>query len=201
MSGELNSQLIMPLGYAGRIVRAGHPVLHRPAAAITDLKSAESKALAAVMLDHMAEANGVGLAAPQIGIGLRAIVFWVPRERIAPEEMAATEDADEDSESVHILYNPKFTPLGDQMEAGIEGCLSIPDICGMVTRYYGIRYSGYDLNGNWREREAYGYHARIVQHEIDHLDGILYPSRMTELSTLVYNDELAAARESRADPS
>ena len=199
MSDELKSELIIPLGYEKRIVRAGHPVLHRRATEVTDLKTAETKTLAAVMMAHMAEANGVGLAAPQIGVGLRAIVFWVPHDRVSPEELDNDEDGLAKDETIYTLFNPKFEAIGSEMEAGIEGCLSIPGLCGMVSRYYAIRYSGYDLNGKWQEREAFGFHARVVQHEIDHLNGILYPERMTELRTLVYNDELAAAREKTLD--
>ncbi|MCX8500683.1 MAG: peptide deformylase [Alphaproteobacteria bacterium] len=195
MVADFNSDLITPLGYAGRIVRAGHPVLHRVASEVTDISAAEAQILAKFMTAHMAEADGVGLAAPQIGVGLRAIVFWVPRSRFSAEELQNPAADQADSEAVYTLFNPRFAPLGEEMEAGIEGCLSIPGLCGMVSRYRAIRYGGYDLDGNWREKEAFGFHARVVQHEIDHLDGILYPEKMTDLRSLVYNEELIAARE------
>ena len=193
MVADFNTDLITPLGYAGRIVRAGHPALHRPARPITDISAAEAQILAKIMALHMTEANGVGLAAPQIGISLRAIVFWLPRERLARELPTDPNPNTTETEAIHTLLNPQFEPIGDEMEAGIEGCLSIPGLCGMVSRYRAIRYSGWDLNGTRQEHEAFGFHARVVQHEIDHLNGILYPERMTDLRSLVYNEELIAA--------
>ena len=137
----------------------------------------------------MADAPGIGLAAPQIHVPARIVVFYVPEQRM-PEG--------EDGIPLTALINPVIEPLGDDMEEGIEGCLSLPEMQGMVPRYTRIRYRAIGPNGKPFEREAEGYHARVVQHECDHLDGILYPMRMRDLSSFGYGEEMQ--RGLRAEP-
>lgn len=162
----------------------GHPVLRSPAAPIADPTAPELRALAADMVETMVAADGVGLAAPQIGVSLRLIVFTVPVERREPSE---AEDAPE--EELTILANPAITVLDPGPVLGAEGCLSIPGLRGQVPRAARIRYRGQQLDGSWLEREASGFHARVVQHEVDHLDGILYLDRMPDLRRLAFTNE------------
>lgn len=131
--------------------------------------------------ETMEKHNGVGLAAPQVGINLQLVVFGMDCSERYP-------DADPIPKTV--LINPQIEPIGDEMEEEWEGCLSIPGLRGVVPRYRQVRYSGCDLNGNHFEREVDGFHARVVQHECDHLQGILYPQRMTDASQLVPEEEL-----------
>ncbi|MEP3112685.1 peptide deformylase [Nisaea sp.] len=171
---------------AHQIVRMGAPVLGRRADEILDPASEEIAALAADMADSMAAAGGVGLAAPQIGVPKRIIVFKVPGER-------ATAAANDGPLELQILINPEIEPLSGEMELGWEGCLSIPGLKGEVPRYRKIAYRGVDLQGEKVLRQAEGFHARVVQHEVDHLDGILYPERMTDMRRIGYGEELLQA--------
>lgn len=175
------------------IVKMGNPVLRRVAEQIKDLGDEEIRNLVIDMRDSMAEVGGVGLAAPQIGISLSLVIFEVPAARMQ------SEDGDEENAKAlpsTVLINPVITPLGEEKELGWEGCLSVPGLRGLVPRYTRIRYTGIDLDGNSVDVEAYGFHARVVQHECDHLDGILYPERMTDLKYLVYESEMQAFMES-----
>lgn len=165
-----------------KIARMGHPVLRRRADALTEPGDAETRRLARDMVETMIDANGVGLAAPQIHVPLRLIVFRVPSERQRAEDGAAPA-------GVSVLVNPEWVPLGEDRVAGWEGCLSIPGLRGVVPRFNRIRYRGFDLNGQPVECEAGGFHARVVQHEIDHLDGVLYFDRMSDLSQLGFEEE------------
>ena len=133
------------------------------------------------MRDTMAHLNGAGLAAPQIGVGLRVVIFGVHANPRYPdvEEVPDT-----------VLINPVLTPLGEEMEEGWEGCLSVPGMRGAVPRYKRLRYSGYDELGRHFEREVQDFHARVVQHEVDHLNGILYPMRIRDLSKFGFNEAL-----------
>ncbi len=167
----------------------GDPILRAQAAPIAVPDSADIITLARNMVETMVAGHGVGLAAPQIGIGQRLIVFCVPDSRV---EAA-------DAVPLQILINPSLTPLGDEHVMGLEGCLSLPGLRGMVPRYQRIGYSGYDLAGNWIEREAEGFHARVVQHEIDHLDGVMYLDRMADMSTLVHESVLRRRIEQETD--
>ena len=167
-----------------KIARMGHPVLLPPAEPIGDPTTRDVRHLIENMVETMEDADGVGLAAPQVHISRRVIIFKAPAERMAEDE--ATSEA----VPTTALINPEFEPLGDEMALGWEGCLSIPGLTGAVPRYTGIRYRGLSTTGQEIEREALGFHARVVQHEIDHLDGILYTMRMTDLSTLAFNEEL-----------
>lgn len=171
---------------AQQIVRMGALVLSRRADEIQDLASEKIAALAEDMADSMAAAGGVGLAAPQIGISKRIIVFKVPGER-------ATAAANDGPLELQVLINPEIEPLSGEMELDWEGCLSIPGLKGEVPRYRKIAYRGFDLQGEKVLRQAEGFHARVVQHEVDHLDGILYPERMTDMRRFGYGEELLQA--------
>jgi peptide deformylase len=129
--------------------------------------------LIADMRDTMAHLNGAGLAAPQIGVPLRVVIFGVTRNPRYP-------DAEEVPDTV--LVNPVITPSGAEMEEDWEGCLSVPGMRGVVPRFKTLRYQGFDESGNPIDRSVAGFHARVVQHECDHLDGILYPMRMRDMS-------------------
>ena len=176
------------------IVKMGNPVLRGIADSIDDPTSEEIRALVDDMKDSLAEVGGVGLAAPQIGVPLSLVIFEVPADRMQ------SEDGEGESPAVAlpptILVNPQITPMGDEQVLGWEGCLSVPGLRGLVPRYTHIRYTGLDLQGNEVDVEATGFHARVVQHECDHLIGILYPQRMTDLSYLVYESEMQAFMES-----
>jgi peptide deformylase len=134
------------------------------------------------MQDTMAHLSGAGLAAPQIGVPLRVVIFGTgaPNPRYPNAEIVP----------YTILINPILTPLGDAIEQGWEGCLSVPGMRGLVPRYRQLRYRGVDPRGAPIEREVGGFHARVVQHEVDHLDGILYPMRIADLSQFGFNEEL-----------
>ncbi len=142
---------------------------------------ADLDALIADMRDTMRAENGVGLAAPQIGVGVRVVIFGLTQNPRYPdaEEVPYTE-----------LVNPVITPLGDEMEEGWEGCLSVPGLRGVVPRHRRIRYEGVDPQGNRIVREVEGFHARVVQHECDHLDGILYPMRVRDFTRFGFIEEL-----------
>jgi peptide deformylase len=133
------------------------------------------------MLDTMEALNGAGLAAPQIGVPLRVVIFGVKRNPRYPdaEEVPYT-----------VLINPEIQPLGEEMEEGWEGCLSVPGMRGLVPRYRRIRYKGYDQYGSPIERDVAQFHARVVQHECDHLDGILYPMRIHDLRNFGFTEVL-----------
>ena len=161
----------------------GHPVLRRRAAAIDDPTEAGVRQLAAHMVETMDDAQGIGLAAPQIHVSRRLIVFQVPEDRLEEGEPPGPP-------GVTVLVNPEVAPVGEDIAFGIEGCLSIPDLRGVVPRHRSIVYRGTTPEGERIEREATGLHARVVQHEVDHLDGILFLDRMTDLSSLSFESEL-----------
>ena len=161
----------------------GHPVLSRPADPVDDPTDSSIAMLVGDMVETMLDAPGVGLAAPQVHVPLRVVVYHVPKGRAEAEESEAVE--------LSALINPVLTPLDDETDLGREACLSLPGMSGLVPRYRRIGLSALDLAGNAIEREASGFHARVLQHECDHLDGILYPMRMEDLSSFGYNEELA----------
>lgn len=171
-----------------KIARMGHPVLARPAAPVADATAPEIHRLVADMIETMADAPGIGLAAPQVHVPLRVVVFRVPAER--GEDADAETDVETGDVPLTVLVNPEIAPLGEDMESAIEACLSLPGMAGMVPRHVRIRYRATTLEGAALERIAEGYHARVVQHECDHLDGILYPMRMVDLSTFGYVEEM-----------
>ncbi|HET7198186.1 MAG TPA: peptide deformylase [Burkholderiales bacterium] len=163
------------------VLRMGDPRLLQPSAELTRFNSEELSALLADMRDTMAHLSGAGLAAPQIGVLQRVVIFGVHANPRYPdvEEVPDT-----------VLINPVLTPLGEDMEEGWEGCLSVPGMRGWVPRWKRLRYSGYDERGRRFEREVEGFHARVVQHECDHLDGILYPMRIRDLRKFGFNEAL-----------
>lgn len=165
-----------------KIARMGHPVLLETAGEVAE--PTEARPLVADMVETMEDAAGVGLAAPQVYESSRVIVFLSPRGR-GEDDAPGTDFA-----PLTALVNPEFEPVGDDVALGLEGCLSIPGITGTVPRHARIVYRGHTPDGRPLEREATGFHARVVQHEIDHLDGILFPMRMPDLSLLSFNEEL-----------
>jgi peptide deformylase len=169
-----------------KIARMGHPVLLRKCDPVPDPGAPEIRRLVADMMETMMDAPGVGLAAPQVYQSLRLFVFRVPGGR-------ATEDADDAPQDNTVLINPTVELVGEERVMGWEGCLSIPELRGGVPRAARIRYRGTDCDGNVIEREATGFHARIIQHEYDHLDGVLYPMRMTDFRWFGFNGELDRA--------
>jgi len=173
-----------------KIARMGHPVLLQIADRVDDPTHPEIHRLIADMIDTMRDAPGIGLAAPQVHVPLRIVVFYVPGERSAEDE---AEDV-----ALTALINPEIIPIGEDMNDAVEGCLSLPQMAGRVRRYSHIRYSGVSPDGSKIEREANGFHARVVQHECDHLDGILYPMRMDDLTSFGYAEELAKSRNTDA---
>ena len=163
------------------ILKMGDPRLLRVAQAVQRFDTPELHALVADMFETMHAANGAGLAAPQIGIDLQLVIFGFGRNERYPEAPPVPET---------VLINPQITPLGEEMEDGWEGCLSVPGLRGMVPRHAHIRYVGLDPRGQRIEREAEGFHARVVQHECDHLVGKLYPMRMRDFSQFGYTSVL-----------
>ena len=167
-----------------KIARMGHPVLKAQAEPVSDPKAQEIQQLVRDMIETLEDVGGIGLAAPQVHVSKRVVIFYVPGERRA----AAGEPAED--VPLTVLINPEIEPLSEERVAGVEACLSVPGLAGPVPRWTHIRYRALDLHGRMFEREAKGYHARVVQHECDHLDGILYPMRMTDLSELAFVEEL-----------
>ncbi len=167
-----------------KIARMGHPVLKARAEPVSDPKSQEIQQLVRDMVETLEDVGGIGLAAPQVHVSKRVVLFYVPGDR-----RAASGEPAEDI-PLTILINPEIEPLSEEKVAGVEACLSVPGLAGPVPRWTHIRYRALDLQGRMFEREAKGYHARVVQHECDHLDGILYPMRMTDLSALAFVEEL-----------
>ncbi|MDH5181366.1 MAG: peptide deformylase [Gammaproteobacteria bacterium] len=163
------------------VLRMGHPVLRQIAAPVTEFNTPELNSLIQDMFDTMAALDGAGLAAPQIGVSRRVVIFGVERNRRYPAAEPVPQT---------ILINPEVLPLDDDMEEGWEGCLSVPGLRGQVPRYTHIIYRGYDETGHLFEREVRGFHARVVQHEVDHLDGILYPQRIRDFSRFGFEAEL-----------
>jgi peptide deformylase len=166
-----------------KIARMGHPVLASPAAPVSDPTSPEIRALVEDMIETMIDAPGTGLAAPQVHVPLRVVVFLVRKER-------CTDIPGDGPVDLTVLINPELTPLGEETDLGWEGCLSVPGLTGKVPRFRRLRYAGLGLDGKRFERECAGFHARVVQHECDHLDGILYPQRMDDLGDFGFAEEI-----------
>jgi peptide deformylase len=163
------------------VLKMGDPRLLQQSQPVQQFGTPELAELIRDMQDTMAHLDGAGLAAPQIGVLLRVVIFGVARNPRYPdaEEVPFT-----------ILCNPELTPLGDEMEEGWEGCLSVPGLRGLVPRHRRLRYSGFDPQGRRIEREVGDFHARVVQHECDHLDGILYPTRIRDLRNFGFTEQL-----------
>jgi peptide deformylase len=159
----------------------GHPVLKQVAAPVERFGTRELQELVEDMSDTMRAMNGAGLAAPQIGVSLRVVIFEVDRNPRYPQADAVPRT---------VLINPELTLLGEETDEAWEGCLSVPGMRGLVPRYQRLRYRGKDLHGLPIDRTVQGFHARVVQHEVDHLDGILYPMRIRDLRNLGFEDVL-----------
>lgn len=167
--------MILPL------LRMGDPRLLRVAEAVTDFGSTALVRLVADMEETMAAAGGVGLAAPQVGVNQRLVIFGFEKSERYPGAMAVP---------YTVLINPVLTPLSGEEEEGWEGCLSVPGLRGWVPRWKRLRYQGFGLDGKTIEREVEGFHARVVQHECDHLDGLLYPMRVRDFRRFGFVEEL-----------
>ena len=164
-----------------QVLRMGEPLLFAKAEPVTQFDTPALHALIQDMQDTMADMNGAGIAAPQIGVSLRVVIFGVGSNPRYP-----------DAEQVPytVLINPVLRPIGDELEDGWEGCLSVPGMRGVVPRYQRLHYTGFDQFGEPIDRLVSGFHARVVQHECDHLDGILYPMRIQDLTNFGYTDVL-----------
>jgi peptide deformylase len=171
-----------------KIARMGHPVLATAARPVPDPSAPEIRRLVNDMVETMMDANGAGLAAPQVHVPLRVVVFQAPGERNDPGLSEA--EAFDHTAPLTVLINPEIAVMAPETEGGWEGCLSVPGLRGWVERPAHIRYRGFGLDGQVIERTARGFHARVVQHECDHLEGRLYPSRMTDLSRLIFESEI-----------
>ncbi|HEX2650963.1 MAG TPA: peptide deformylase [Burkholderiales bacterium] len=172
------------------VLRMGDPRLLAVAAPVKDFRSQELKDLLADMRDTMAHLNGAGLAAPQIGVGLRVVIFGVKSNPRYP-------DAEEVPDTV--LINPTLEAVSNEVEEAWEGCLSVPGMRGVVPRLKKLKYSGFDENGKRFERLVENFHARVVQHECDHLDGILYPMRIRDMTKFGFIEELFPGQELPAE--
>jgi peptide deformylase len=172
------------------ILKMGDPRLLRVAQPVQAFDTPALHALIADMFETMAAAHGAGLAAPQIGVDLQLVIFGFTRNERYPEAPPVPDT---------VLINPEITPLGDERVDGWEGCLSVPGLRGVVPRFSRVRYTGFDPLGRRIEREADGFHARVVQHECDHLIGRLYPTRMTDLTQFGFTSVLFPTLDPAAD--
>jgi peptide deformylase len=166
------------------VIKLGNKKLATPSLVVTNFSDGELKELVNDMQDTMKEKGGAGIAAPQIGCNLRVIMFGFEHNARYPNEKPVP---------FTVLINPVIEILSEEMLDGWEGCLSVPGLRGLVPRYKKIRYSGYDLAGNTISCEAFGFHARVVQHECDHIDGILFPRRIKNMEFFGFEDELRNA--------
>jgi len=163
------------------VLKMGEPLLRAVAAPVTRFDAA-LRALVADMDETMRALSGAGIAAPQIGVSARVVIFELKENPRYPHVRAVP---------YTVLVNPELTPLGEAQEEGWEGCLSVPGLRGLVPRYTRLRYRGFDATGTPLERTVEGFHARVVQHEVDHLDGILFPQRVRDLRNFGFEDVLA----------
>lgn len=172
------------------ILKMGDPRLLRIAQPVRAFDTPELKALIGDLFETMAAANGAGLAAPQIGVDLQVVIFGFGQNARYPDAPPVPRT---------VLINPVITPLGDALEEGWEGCLSVPGLRGVVPRAARIRYQGFDAEGRPIDREAEGFHARVVQHECDHLIGTLYPMRIRDFSRFGFTEVLFPGLDAAAD--
>ena len=163
------------------VLKMGDPRLLAVSEPVRAFGTPELENLLADMRDTMIEYDGAGLAAPQIGVGLRVVIFGFEHNPRYPQEPGV---------SYTELINPTVTPVGELLEEGWEGCLSVPGMRGLVPRYREVRYTGFDSAGKPIDRTVRDFHARVVQHEVDHLDGILYPRRINDLTQFGFIDAL-----------
>lgn len=163
------------------VLKMGEPLLLKVAQTVEQFNTPVLDALIRDMQDTMTALDGAGLAAPQIGVSLQVVIFGFKKNQRYPNA---------DEVPFTVLVNPRITPLSDEMEEGWEGCLSVPGLRGKVPRYTQLRYQGYDQCGNVIDREVNGFHARVVQHECDHLQGILYPMRIRDFQSFGFTETL-----------
>lgn len=163
------------------VLRMGDPRLWEKSSPVARFDAPELHELIRDMRDTMAHLNGAGLAAPQVGVPVRVVIFGVTANPRYPDIEPVPDT---------VLINPVLTPLSGEEEEGWEGCLSVPGMRGWVPRFAKLRYSGYDERGRRFQRDVEGFHARVVQHEVDHLDGILYPMRIRDLTKFGFNEAL-----------
>jgi peptide deformylase len=163
------------------VLRMGDPRLFMPSRRVEGLDTPELQALITDMQDTMQALNGAGLAAPQIGVDLQVVIFGVEANLRYPEAEPVP---------FTVLVNPELEPIGEEIEEGWEGCLSVPGMRGFVPRYKRLRYRGVDQHGNPIDRTVNDFHARVVQHEVDHLLGILYPMRIEDMRNFGFTEEL-----------
>jgi peptide deformylase len=163
------------------VLRMGDPRLWQKSRPVGEFNTAELNELLQDMRDTMAHLNGAGLAAPQVGVPVCVVIFGVTANPRYPDIEPVPDT---------VLINPVLTPLSGEEEEGWEGCLSVPGMRGWVPRFAKLRYSGYDERGRRFQRDVEGFHARVVQHEVDHLDGILYPMRIRDLTKFGFNEAL-----------
>jgi len=163
------------------VLKMGDPLLYQVAEKVTEFDTPALHALIQDMQDTMEHMQGAGIAAPQIGVSVQVVIFGVGANPRYPDAEAVP---------FTILLNPELTPLGETIEDGWEGCLSVPGMRGLVPRYQALHYRGVDPQGKPIERTVSGFHARVVQHECDHLFGILYPMRIRDLTKFGFNDVL-----------
>ena len=166
-----------------KIARMGHPILHKVAASVTDPTSADTASVVNDMLETLQDAGGLGLAAPQVHISKRIVVFFIPEARTGG-------GPDDIPEQLTVMINPEIELLDHKKELDWEACLSVPELMGSVPRFTKIKYSWTNLDGSQSDRVAEGFHARVVQHECDHLDGVLYPMQMDDLKLIGYSKEI-----------
>ena len=172
-----------------KIARMGHPVLQRRAEPVADPSAPETLALVKDMVETLSDIGGLGLAAPQVHVPKRLVIFHIPEGRSSQ----GAEPLD-GPEPLTVLVNPVIEPLSAETELGWEACLSLPGLTGEVRRYTHIRYRALGLEGDAIEREAKGFHARVIQHECDHLDGVLYPMRMSDMSRFGFAEDMRRSR-------
>jgi len=164
-----------------RVLKMGEPLLYRRADPVDTFDTPVLHELVQDMFDTMTALNGAGLAAPQIGVSLRVVIFGFEANPRYPDVQPVPKT---------VLVNPELEPLGEEREDGWEGCLSVPGLRGLVTRHRRLRYRGFDTSGARIDRTVEGFHARVVQHECDHLDGILYPMRLSDWRLLRFEETM-----------
>lgn len=184
-----------------KIARMGHPVLLERAQPVADPAAPEVQRLIADMIETLADAGGTGLAAPQVHVPSRVVVYSIDAGRQRRETRPEEEPADEAEagQPLTVVINPEIEPLTDEVAYGWEACLSVPGFAGRVPRHTGIRISYLTPEGGQVAREVYGFHARVLQHECDHLDGVLYPMRMDDLTAFGFVEDLNKAAEMARD--
>ena len=162
-----------------KIAKMGHPVLRKKSDEISDPFSESVKLLVSDMLETLEDIQGLGLAAPQVHVSKKLVIFYSPAKEPESSKM-----------DLNILINPKIEPIGKEIDYDWEGCLSVPGLRGLVPRYKKIRYTGLNVHGEIVDKVVEGLHARVVQHECDHLEGIIYVQRMDKLEDLVFESEM-----------